>query len=267
MLKFLMSPKFYLPIIYIALAFILYIIISKLISKSLVINKITIKKSELQLKREKTIINLLKNIIKYVLAIICLLAILNVYGVKTTSIIASLGVIGAVIGLAFQDTIKSFLAGINIIFDNHYMQGDIVTINGFKGEVLELGLQTTKIKAYSGEVLIINNSTITSVINHSMYDSRLILELPVSENLTIDKLESILNRVALKIEKMKEVRGKVSLLGIEKINSNGYLYKVEVNCQANNHYQVNREFMKLLKEEYDEEKIKVPSEIIEIKNV
>ncbi len=264
MLDFFTSKKFYLPIIYIIIALILYLVISKVVDKSLSINKLGFKKSELQLKREKTIIILIKSIIKYVIAVICLLSILSVYGVKTTSIIASLGVIGAVIGLAFQDTIKSFLAGINIIFDNHYMQGDIVKINDFKGEVLELGLQTTKIKAYSGEVLIINNSTITSVINYSMYDTLLILELPISGDVSVSKIEEIIKRIAPKIEGMKEVKGKINLLGIEKLNSNNYIYKIEVNCKANNHYGVNREFMKYLKEEYEKENIKVPSERLEV---
>lgn len=264
MLKIITSEKFYLPIIYIVIALVLYLIISTLVDKSLSFNKLGFKKSELQLKREKTIVNLIKNIIKYVIAILCILSILSVYGVKTTSIIASLGVIGAIIGLAFQDTIKSFLAGINIIFDNHFMQGDIVKINDFKGEVLELGLQTTKIKAYSGEVLIISNSSITSVINYSMYDTLLILELPIPSTVSVSQIEDIINKIAPKIENMKEVKGKINLLGIEKLNSNNYIYKVEVNCKANNHFSVNRAFMKYLKEEYAKENIQVPSDRLEV---
>lgn len=264
MIDFFTSPKFYLPIVYIFLAFFLYIIVSKIVDKSLSFNKLNLKKSELQIKREKTIIVLIKNIIKYVIAVICILAILSIYGVKTTSIIASLGIAGAVIGLAFQDTIKSFLAGINIIFDNHYMQGDIVNIDGFKGEVLEIGLQTTKVKAYSGEVLIISNSSISKVINYSMYDTKLILELPISDEVSIGKIEDIINRIAPKIENMKEVKGKINLLGIEKLNSNNYIYKIELDCKANNQYGVNRAFMKYLKEEYEKEKINVPNDRLEI---
>ena len=169
--KIIISEKIYLPIIYVIIALILYAILSKFVDKILIVNKMNKNKSKFQEKRETTIVNLIKNIIKYVIAIITLLAILNIFGVKTTSIIASLGVAGAIIGLAFQDTLKSLLAGISIIFDNHYMQGDIVTINGFRGEVISLGLQTTKIKSYDGNVMIINNSLINSVINHSMFNN------------------------------------------------------------------------------------------------
>ena len=137
MLKKILIPQVYLPIIYIVVAFIIYAILNKIITTALKINKFDKRKSALQLKREKTVINLLRSILKYIIAIILILAILNIYGIKTTTLIASLGIAGAIIGLAFQDTIKNLLSGILIIFDNHYMQGDIVTINGFRGEVID----------------------------------------------------------------------------------------------------------------------------------
>ena len=106
--------------------------------------------------------------------------ILNLYGINTTSIIASLGVASLVIGLAFQDIIKDFLAGIFIIFDNEYAVGDTVEINGFKGEVISLGLKTTKIKAYTGEVKALSNSSFTEVINYSLNHSNILMYIPIS---------------------------------------------------------------------------------------
>lgn len=264
--KFIISEKIYLPIFYIIGAFIIYFIFSWIVNKVLVINKTRKNKSNVQKKREETIVNLIKSIIKYVIAMFALLAILGVYGVETTSVFTSLGIVGAIIGLAFQDTIKNLLSGINIIFDNHYMQGDIVTINGFKGEVIELGLQTTKVKAYTGEVLVIDNNLVTSVINHSMYDTKLCLDVPVFKSVSIEKFENILNNINKKIINMKEVKSDIVFLGIEELNANNYVYKIEIECGANNQYSVNREFMKSLKEEYEKNGIDVPSEYLTIKN-
>ena len=266
-MEIIISEKIYLPIIYIIIALIVYVVLIKIINKLLIINKLGKKKSALQQKRETTVVNLIKNIIKYVVAVILILSILSVYGVETTSIIASLGIAGAIIGLAFQDTIKNLLSGISIIFDNHYMQGDIITVNNFKGEVIELGLQTTKIKAYTGEVMIIDNSLITSVINHSMFNTKLILEIPVIKDVSIEKFEKIIGNVKLKIEQLDEVKGELTLLGIERLNGNNYIYKVEVDCKPNNHYSVNRKFMALLKEQYDKENIKVPGDDLIIDNL
>ena len=214
-----------------------------------------------------TIVNLIKNIIKYIIAVIVVLAILSVYGINTTSILASLGIVGAVIGLAFQDTIKNLLSGITIIFDNHYMQGDMVTINGFKGEVIELGLQATKLKSYEGEVMIINNSYITSVINHSMFNTNLYLEFPVIKSVSLSDLEKMLKNVNKKLKKLKEVTNDIDLLGIEKLNANNYVYKVMIECKAEQHYSVSRKFMEYLKEEFDNNNIEVPSEYLEVKSI
>ncbi len=266
MLKKILIKEVYLPIIYIIISFIIYAILCKIVDKVLVINKKDKIKKEVQKKREQTIINLFKSIIKYIIAIFCLLAILNVYGVKTTSIIASLGVAGAIIGLAFQDTIKNLLASIVIIFDNHYMQGDIVTINGFRGEVIELGLQTTKIRTYTGEVLIINNSMITSVINHSMFDTVLYIDFPVSKDVSLKTLEKIINNINKKMITSKDVTDDIKMLGIEKLNANNYIFKIEIDCKPDSHFQVNRDFFGYLKEEYDKNKITVPGEYFEISN-
>ena len=96
--------------------------------------------------RKMTIISLVNNIIKYVIFIFVVLSILKVYGVDTSSILASVGILGLVIGLAIQDIIADFLKGVFIIFDNQYTIGDFVEINGFKGEVISLGLMNTKSK-------------------------------------------------------------------------------------------------------------------------
>ena len=89
------------------------------------------------------------------------------YGVDTSGIIASLGVAGLVIGLALQDIIADFVAGIFILFDDQYIIGDVVEINGFKGEVIGFGLMSTKIKNATGDVLIISNSSFKEVVNFS----------------------------------------------------------------------------------------------------
>ena len=158
MLDFICSKQFYLPIIYIVVGIILYGVIASSINR---VSNFKFKKNAKTDKKRITIISVVKNLIKYFIAIIVILAILSVYGVDTTSIIASLGIVGVVLGLACQDIAKDFLAGIFNIFDEAYAVGDTVKINGFMGEVISTGLKDTKIKAYTGEVMTISNSAFT----------------------------------------------------------------------------------------------------------
>ena len=184
MLKFIKSEKFYLPIIYLILGTIIYHLIK------IVINKIS-KNKHID-KKKQTIISLVKNIFKYLIYIFIVLSILNVYGINTTSIIASIGIVGVIIGLALQDLIADFLAGICILFDDKYTIGDIVSVNNFKGEVINFGLMTTKIKSATGEIKIISNSSFKEVINYSINKTVLFITLDVAYNTNIELLEKVL---------------------------------------------------------------------------
>ena len=253
--KIITSKKFYLPIIYIAIGIIIFLIISSAIRKVSSVKVMT--RSAAQEKRRKTIIVLINNIIKYVIAILIILAILNVYGINTTSIIASLGIAGVVVGLAFQDIVKDFLAGIFIIFDNVYAVGDWVEINGFVGQVIEFGLKTTKIKAYTGEVKIISNSSFKEVTNYNLEEDNLLLKIPISYNANIDKIEEVLTISLDKIKENTNVK-ETHLLGIDSFEESSMLYAVSIVCKPMTYVGVRREVLKIIKKDFDKNKIEIP---------
>lgn len=253
-MEFLLNEKFYLPIVYIVLGIVIYAIIKK------VINKISkkIKMDKGMNKRKDTIVSLISNLIKYIIAILIVLSILGVYGVDTTSILASLGIAAAIIGLAFQDIAKDFINGVSFIFDNEYAVGDHVKINGFEGDVIELGLRATKIKAYTGEMLILSNSTITEVINYSLANANLILDVNVSYDTDIDKLESVLEGLNDKIKDFEEVTGELTLLGVNELASSSVVYRIVIECKPTTQFGLKRKMLKLIKQELDANNIEIP---------
>lgn len=254
MLEFISSKLFYMPLFYIIGGVLFYIVIASFINR---VSSFNIKKSVGLDKRKTTIVSLIKNIIKYIIAIIVIIMILNLYGVNTTSIIASLGAVSVIIGLAFQDIIKDFLAGVFIIFDNEYAVGDWVKINDFTGEVVSLGLKTTKIKAYTGEVKALSNSSFTEVINYNLHPTNLFLEIPFGYDVKIEVIEEILNNVSKEIKKNKDVID-VQLLGINNFESSYLLYAFVVECNAMTHYAIKREVLKLIKLGMEDKGISVP---------
>lgn len=120
-------------------------------------------------QRIKTISQLLSSILRYLFLIIVLLVILSVLGVNVTSLLAGLGIMTAVVGLAFQDMIKDFIAGIAIIVENQFSVGDtvIAQADGFKGTVTNIGLKTTEVTDDKGNVKIMANHNIDGLINCS----------------------------------------------------------------------------------------------------
>ncbi len=252
-LKLFTSKYFISPIVYILLGFLTFKVISRLINN--IIKRRTKQNAH---KKEQTIINLLKSVIRYLIIIIVILLILEVYGVDTSKIIASLGIAGVVLGLALQDTIRNMLSGMFIIFDNRYNIGDIVKINDFTGEVISLGFQTTKLKAYTGEIFTIANSSITTITNYSECDTLLVLELPVSYTTDLDKLENVINKLKPKLEKIENVKGKVEILGLDSFDSSSITYKITILCNPYTHFGVKRIAQKIIKEEFDKNNIEIP---------
>ena len=119
--EIILKKEFYGPIITIGIGYILYLLIINILHT--IINK---GKDEFEKKRRVTVLNLFENIIKWFTWVIIIIVILNIFGVNTTSIIASLGAVGVVLGLALQDTVKDLIGGISIIFGNYFVVGDTV---------------------------------------------------------------------------------------------------------------------------------------------
>lgn len=252
------SKKFYLPVLFIALGIISYKIISKTIKKvSKIDGYINKTHSEGYDKRKSTVVGLINNIIKYTIAIIVIVSILNVYGVNTKSIIASIGIASAIIGLAFQDIIKDFLSGIFIIFDNAYAVGDWVTIDNFKGEVIAVGLRTTKVRAYTGEIMSLSNSSFTKVINYNLNSPKLYLTIPFGYEEKIEKVEEILKKVLEELKKDKDVKA-TTLLGVESFEESCILYAIEIDCKTSTQFRIKRLLLRNIKMAFDENGITIP---------
>ena len=250
MLEFLKSDKFILPIVYIIIGLVLLRVVRYVVNK--------ISKNKYIDKKRKTIISLIKNILKYLIYIFVILSILSVYGIDTSGILASLGIAGLVIGLALQDIIADFVAGIFILFDDQYTIGDVVEINGFKGEVIGFGIMSTKIKNATGDVLILSNSSFKEVINFSRNNFNLIITLDVAYNTDIDKLEKVLEDLREDVLKMENVLDNYNLLGINEFSSSSIKYIVSIECKANCQYQIKRDYYKLVKKAFEKNKIEIP---------
>lgn len=262
MLKKILIKEIIGPILIILISWILYMIIKKIIKRMM-----HFKLSNIDLRRQKTIMSLILNIIKVVLIAIAIVMILSIYGINTSAIVTSLGAVSVVIGLAFQDIIKDFLAGIMIIIENQYGIGDTITINDFEGEVISLGLRTTKIRSYTGKVNIINNSSIKAVINHSSSLSLAIADVMISYDEDIEKVETVLVSLCDRLTKeLDNIKGAVTLLGITNLGDSGVEFRITVDTEPMKQYIVQRKLLREIKLELDKNNIEIPYNQLVIHN-
>ncbi|WP_319422190.1 mechanosensitive ion channel family protein [Pleurocapsa sp. FMAR1] len=91
---------------------------------------------------------------------ILLACILAVPGFSLGDIVATLGIGSVAVGFAFQDIFKNFLAGIILLVEEPFRIGDEVEINDYQGKVENISIRTTKIRTYTGEKILLPNSTV-----------------------------------------------------------------------------------------------------------
>lgn len=123
---------------------------------------------------------LLENFIQYAAVIALFLMCLNTMGVDTMGIVAGLGVLSLIIGMGAQELISDILAGIFIVFEKLYDVGDVVVINDFRGMVRTIGIRDTQIEDAGGNVMVVNNSKIETLVNLTHEKSVAVCTLPIN---------------------------------------------------------------------------------------
>lgn len=158
--------------------------------------------------RGETICRLLSSLTKYGTLIAMLYWCLGVLGVDTATLLASAGIITLAVSFGAKDLITDILCGLFIIFEGEFRVGDVISVGGNTGTVMEIGVRTTKINDGNGNVLLLRNSSISNVTNMTKLNSYASMDItiPVGESLPYvekvlkDELKSVHDRVPAIIE-------------------------------------------------------------------
>lgn len=153
--------------------------------------------------RGETICRLLSSLTQYGTLIAMLYWCLGVLGVDTATLLASAGIITLAVSFGAKDLITDILCGLFIIFEGEFRVGDVISVGGNTGTVMEIGVRTTKINDGNGNVLLLRNSSISNVTNMTKLNSYASIDitLPVGESLPYvekvlkDELKSVHDRV------------------------------------------------------------------------
>ncbi len=251
------------PVIYIGLAYIFYKLLTYFLTKILHYKNINNKNK----KRVNTTLSIINNCLKYIVIFLTILIILNSFGIDVSSILAGLGIVAAVLTLAFQDLAKDFIAGISIVMEDQFEIGDNVMINGFRGDVIDMGLKTTRIKDYKGAVQIISNHMITEVTNYSLNPSLAEVTIAVDSDNDLDKVEKVIRKTMETIDKTYDfLKGPTELWGVEMVDQNSVTYKVVVKTKTGKDFDIQRRMRKDLQDNLTKAGIKMPQTHMEVRN-
>ena len=210
-------------------------------------------------KKGKTISRLIVSFIKWAIGLTAVFLILDAWGAPATATLTGAGVLALIIGLGSQSLVADILAGIFIVFEGEFQVGDIVIVDGWRGEVREIGIRTTKLLDVGGNVKIVNNSEIKTIINQTQELSLAKASVYVSYNARIEKVEAV---IADNISKVKEkipaiVEGPI-YMGVSELGESGVELLFVAKCKEDDIYQVQRDINREIKIMFDDNGIEIP---------
>ena len=206
-------------------------------------------------KKNRTYLKMLKSIIRYALVITSVLAIMRIFGIDISSMLAGVGIVGVVIGFAVQDALKDIIKGFDIISDNYYAVGDIIKFNGQTGKVLSVGLKTTKIQdVLSGNIVSIANRNIELV---EVISGDILIDIPLPYELSIKKAEAVLKEIVTKVEKDPAIT-LAQILGLTTLGESALIYKIKLSSTPEQKGQARRNALKTIVETLEAHKISIP---------
>ncbi|MCZ2259043.1 mechanosensitive ion channel family protein [Sporosarcina sp. G11-34] len=244
------------------LVIILLAVIVVSVGKSIIRRVFTIKlKTRLRPseRREKTLIKLLENALTYVVYFAAIIAVLEAVDIKVAGLLAGAGVLGLAVGFGAQSLVKDVISGFFIIFEDQFSVGDYVQIGNAVGTVEEIGLRTTKVSAYGGEIYIIPNGDISEVVNYSINNSLAIVDIRIAYETDIERAEELIEQFLADLSVgYEELISQPTLIGIQDLSASEVVLRVTAETQPVMQWAFARKFRKDLKLFLDAHGIEIP---------
>ena len=128
-------------------------------------------------------------------------------GLRLGDVIATLGLGSVAIGFAFQDIFKNFLAGVLLLLQEPFRINDQIIVGDYEGTVERIDIRTTKIRTYTGERVLLPNSTVfTSAVQvRTAFNARRTdLAVGVDYNTSLPKAAQVLQQIITRVEGVLE---------------------------------------------------------------
>ena len=172
--------------------------------------------------------------------------------------VASAG--GFAIGFGAQSLVKDLINGFFILFEDQYGVGDHITIGEYTGIVESIGIRTTIIRDFTGDLHLLPNGSVLEVTNHSRGDIRFIVDVEIAYEENINETIELIKRVSTEFESKHadKLRGEINVLGVLSLNASGVTIRTIGRAVPLSQWEMERELRKDIKVALDEAGIEIP---------
>ena len=217
---------------------------------------------EKKTKKIKTSMTVTHSANRYIVYAIALFLIIKEIGlgedVSTATILA--GASGLIISLGAQSIVKDMVAGLFLMFEKQYYVGEFVKINNYEGTVTSIAIRVTYLDC-AGKRVIIPNGEIKDVVNYSRTNNLAVITIPTSYEADTRKVIKVIQTVVDKYyEEHRDILtdNKPIVPGIASLEDSSVNITFRVETKPLKHWEVQRDLLLLIKEEFARKKIEIP---------
>ncbi|MDR2712986.1 MAG: mechanosensitive ion channel family protein [Clostridiales bacterium] len=201
-----------------------------------------------------------RSFFRYSIWAIGAMMILSLLGVNIVPIIASAGVLGIALGFGAQSLVKDVLGGFFMLLDNYYELGEYISTEKASGFVEEIGLRTTKLRDWGGQLYILPNGSITGVTNYSRGQLSSIVEIPLAYGCDWELALDIIKKAAAEMEAAcPELSKGPQVLGLDRMEENRVVVKLSFASGLQEQLRLQRELRQRVGIALEKSGIKLPA--------
>ncbi len=210
-----------------------------------------------------TLVRISFGVLQLLVVVGAIVLVLQVNGENVNSILAGLGLISAIVGLALQDVLKDYLMGIHIIKDHYFMVGDVVKYENIEGEVISFTMQTTTLRNIDdGTVTTICNRNITEITK--MPASCMVnIDLPLSYDEDISNVNKVLAQIAAQIAEVPGI-DRCLYKGTQDFDRSAIVYRLRFFCPPASKPERRRDALRVVQNGLETAGIHIPYDQLDV---
>ena len=215
-------------------------------------------------KKSKSYIKMTKNILRYLFVAFAVMLILQTNGINVNSILAGIGIAGIIIGFAVQDILKDMIKGIDIIADDYFHVGDVISYGNVCGKVISIGLRNTKIlELKTMNTVSVSNRIIEQV---SVISKQLDIVVPMPYEVPVETAEKAVHDILSRISKLEDTES-CEYKGVDELAESSIKYRLRIFSNPENHLQLRRDALRCVLLGLADNNISVPYNQIDVHTV
>ena len=201
----------------------------------------------------------------FLFLLIVVIASLSQLGINTSSLVALIGAAGLAVGLALQNSLQNFAAGVMILIFKPFKKGDFIEAGGTGGKVEQMGLLMLELRTGDNKTILVPNGKVfaDSITNYSRNETRRIdLILDISYESDIEKAKAAVSKVLANEENV--LKDPEPVIGVGNLAASSVQLFVRPWVQTSNYFSTQIALLEKIKIEFDNAGISIPYNQLDI---